>query len=67
MTTDRTPRLPDLWATLASSEHQYRELRAGMASDRVSTEDKRKALQELARLSSDLTSLLLDVIRTEST
>ena len=66
MTIDRTLPLPDLWASLASSDHQYRELRAGIALDRVSTEDRMRALQELARLSSDLTSLLLDVIRTES-
>jgi hypothetical protein len=66
MTIERNSRLPDLWATLASSDHQYRELRAGIALDRVSTEDRMRALQELARLSSDITSLLLDVIRTES-
>jgi hypothetical protein len=66
MTIDRAPQLPELWSMLASSEHQYRELRAGIGSGLTSAEDRVRALRELARLSSDLTSLLLDVIRTES-
>jgi hypothetical protein len=66
MTSDHAPRIPALHALLASSELQSQELRAGIGSDLTSTEDKMKALRELAHLSSDLTSLLVEVIRAES-
>jgi hypothetical protein len=66
MTIDRDSRLPNLPALLASSEQQKQELRAGIGSDRIPADARMRALQELARFSSDLNSLLLDVIRTES-
>ena len=51
---------------LHPSEQQKQELRAGIGSDRIPADARMRALQELARFSSDLNSLLLDVIRTES-
>ena len=64
MTIDRTLSLADLQAFLASSEQQDQELRAVITSDRTSGEDRMQALLELAHLSSDLTAILLEVIRT---
>jgi hypothetical protein len=65
MTTDRNLRLPDLLAFLASCEQQDRELRAVIASDLTSTDDRMQGLIELAQLSSDLTALLFEVIKAE--
>ena len=65
MTIDRTLSLADLQAFLASSEQQDQELRAVITSDRTSGEDRMQALLELAQRSSDLTELVLEVIKPE--
>ena len=66
MTIDTNPRLPDLLAFIASSEWQDQELRAVIASDLTPADERMQALLELAQLSSDLTALLVEVIKTES-
>lgn len=66
MTIDYNPRLPDLLAFLEASKRQDQELRAVIASDLTSTDDRMRALVELAQLSADLTALLIEVIKTES-
>lgn len=65
MTTNRNPRLPDLLAFLEASERQDQELRAVIASELTSPADRMQALLELAQLSSDLTTLVLEVIKSE--
>jgi hypothetical protein len=66
MITDHTLSLPDLRAFLSTSEQQDQELRAVIASQLTSDDDRMQALLELARLSSDLTVILAEVIRTVS-
>ena len=66
MTIDTNSRLPDLLAFIASSERQDQELRAVIASDLTPADERMQALLELAQLSSDLTALLVEVIKTES-
>ena len=66
MTIDPNPSLPDLLAFIASSEQQDQELRAIIASDLTPADDRMQALLELAHLSSDLTAMLLEVIKSES-
>ena len=65
MTVDHNLRPPDLIAFLASCEQQDQELRAVIASDLTSTDDRMQALLELAQLASDLTALVLEVIKSE--
>jgi hypothetical protein len=65
MTVAPNPRLAELQAFLVSSDQQDQELRAVIASDLTSSEDRMQALLELAHLSSDLTALLLEVIMAE--
>ena len=66
MTIDPVLQLTDLQAFLALSEHQDQELRVVIASD-LTSDDRMQALLELAHLSSDLTAILLEVIRTVAT
>lgn len=65
MTVDPHLRLTDLQAFLAASERQDQELRAMIASELTSDDDRMQAMLELAHLSADLTALLLEVIKAE--
>ena len=65
MTVDPNPRFADLQAFLVSSDQQDQELRAVIASDLTLADERMQALLELAQLSSDLTALLLEVIKAE--
>jgi F0F1-type ATP synthase delta subunit len=58
--------LAGLQAFLAAIEQEDQELRALIESDLISQEERLEAVKRLAHLTSDLTRLLNDVIRSES-